>query len=81
MYNAVTLNNDLLCQLMNILLNGKPRTIEDDLYLSRLIEQLDLKDKRLAVEINREIIPKSQHDQYKIQQDDTVEIVFAIGGG
>ncbi len=66
---------------MNILLNGKTQSIDDDLYLHTLIKKLDLGGKRLAVEINREIIPKSQHEQYKIQDGDTIEIVFAIGGG
>jgi len=66
---------------MNILLNGKTHSLDDDIYLHTLIEKLDLNGKRLAVEINREIVPKSKHEQYKIQDGDTVEIVFAIGGG
>jgi len=66
---------------MNILLNGKNQTFDDGIYLHALIKELNLGEKRLAVEINREIIPKSRHDQYKIQDGDTIEIVFAIGGG
>jgi sulfur carrier protein len=66
---------------MNILLNGKDKSIDDELYLNTLIEQLELTGKRLAVEINREIIPKGEHSQYKIQDGDKIEIVFAIGGG
>ena len=66
---------------MNILLNGKTQILTDDIYLDTLIKQLDLTGKRLAVEINREIIPKSEHSQHKIKDGDTIEIVYAIGGG
>jgi sulfur carrier protein len=66
---------------MNISINGKAKTINDDLHLSQLIEQLELTGKRLAIEVNQEIIPKSEHSEYKIKEDDTIEIVHAIGGG
>ena len=66
---------------MKILLNGSSHTIEDGSSINTLVEQLELKGKRLAVEINQEIIPKSEHDQYKIQQGDSIEIIHAIGGG
>lgn len=66
---------------MDILLNGKALSLDDGLYLNMLITHLELSGKRLAVEINREIIPKSEHEQYRIQDGDTIEIVYAIGGG
>lgn len=66
---------------MNIQLNGQIQTIEAGTHLNTLIEQLNLTGKRLAVEINREIIPKSEHAKYQIQQGDNIEIVYAIGGG
>jgi len=66
---------------MNVLINGKTKTIEDDLHLDQLIEQLELTGKRLAVEINQEIIPKSEHGKYQIKDGDRIEIVHAIGGG
>ena len=81
MYNAATFINGSDFKLMNILLNGEPHTIEDNAYISTLIGQLNLVDKRLAVEVNREIIPKSKHDQHIIHEGDTIEIVYAIGGG
>ena len=79
MYNAIF--RELAGKLMNILLNGEARDINDGTLLSQLIEQLDLQGKRLAVEINREIVPRSQHGEYIIQQGDNIEIVHAIGGG
>lgn len=66
---------------MNISINGKEKSIPDDLHLNQLIEQLELTGKRLAVEINKEIIPKSKHADYQIKQGDIIEIVHAIGGG
>lgn len=66
---------------MNILLNGEARNIGDDIRLSQLIEQLELSGKRLAVEVNREIVPRSQHSDYVIKAGDNIEIVHAIGGG
>ena len=66
---------------MEILLNGTTHSIEDNCILNTLIEQLNLTGKRLAVEINQEIIPKSEHAQYKIQPGDVIEIIHAIGGG
>jgi len=66
---------------MNILLNGEARNIGNDIRLSQLIEQLELSGKRLAVEVNREIVPRSQHSDYVIKAGDNIEIVHAIGGG
>ncbi len=66
---------------MNISLNGESRQIENNLLLSELIEQLGFAGKRLAVEINKEIVPKSEHGRYTIQDGDRIEIVHAIGGG
>ena len=66
---------------MNISLNGNTQSYEDGLLVSQLIEQLELSGKRLAVEINREIVPKSLHGQTPLQEGDCIEIVHAIGGG
>lgn len=66
---------------MIISLNGEQKTIEANLTLAQLIEQLGLTDKRLAVEINREIIPKSAHSTHLLNDNDAIEIVRAIGGG
>lgn len=49
--------------------------------LQDLVEQLQLTGKRIAVEVNLEIVPRSQHSGYQLQPGDRVEIVHAIGGG
>ena len=66
---------------MEITLNGASRTIPEQTSASDLIQSLGLADKRLALEINREIVPRSSFEQHMIRHGDTVEIVHAIGGG
>lgn len=65
---------------MNILVNGEATPLADHSSLGDLIRELGL-DGRLAVEVNREIVPRSQFDQHLLQEGDRVEIVNAIGGG
>ncbi len=66
---------------MEITLNGAARTIPDQTSASTLLLSLGLANKRLALEINREIVPRSHFEQHMIKPGDTVEIVHAIGGG
>ena len=66
---------------MNIVLNGEARRLEDALTLRGLIDHLELTGKRLAVEVNEEVVPRSQHVDYRLRDGDYVEIVHAIGGG
>ena len=66
---------------MNIILNGSSRDLPDNLSASQLLLTLGLDGKRLALEINQEIVPRSTFDSHIIQPGDRVEIVHAIGGG
>jgi len=66
---------------MNITLNGDAREYPDKLSARELLRSLGLADKRLALEVNQEIVPRSTFDSYIINPDDQVEIVHAIGGG
>jgi sulfur carrier protein len=66
---------------MQITVNGTPTDIPNDLSMAGLIEQLDLTGKRLAVEVNRELVPRSQFDSHQLTADDRVEIIHAVGGG
>lgn len=67
--------------MLTIHLNGEPTEIEQATSVDQLISKLGLENKRLAVEINMQIIPRSEFEQTTLQQDDKVEIVQAIGGG
>ena len=66
---------------MNITVNGESRSLEPGTSLGQLLETLGLAGKRIAVEVNRDIVPRSEYGNFKLKDDDTVEIVNAIGGG
>lgn len=66
---------------MKIELNGKPHELAAECTLAQLIDQLQLGGKRIAVEVNRELVPRSQFTEHRLCQSDCVEIVHAIGGG
>ncbi|WP_341668677.1 sulfur carrier protein ThiS [Alcaligenes sp. SDU_A2] len=66
---------------MNITLNGQNKTLENADTISALIAQLGYENKRIAVELNGDIVPKSQHATTRIQNADQIEIVVAVGGG
>ncbi len=66
---------------MEITLNGETKQIAEHTTVQHLLAELDLTQKRLAIEVNQEIIPRSQFEQYILQVNDKVEIVHAIGGG
>lgn len=66
---------------MRILLNGEQRQVASDCTLADLLTTLELRDKRFAVEINEELVPRSEHAAHALKADDRVEIVQAIGGG
>ncbi|MGB5834719.1 MAG: sulfur carrier protein ThiS [Thiohalocapsa sp.] len=66
---------------MQITVNGEPTEIPDELSVSGLIEHLQLTGKRLAVEVNAELVPRSQFESRHLASADRVEIIHAVGGG
>lgn len=66
---------------MDIQLNGLPRHIEGESTLAALLRDEGLAERRVAVEVNAEIIPRSQHATHFLCEGDRVEIVHALGGG
>ena len=66
---------------MQILLNGETRTVPDDLHIAALLALLGHADRRLAVEVNRQIVPRGRHASHRLQDGDVVELVQAMGGG
>jgi len=66
---------------MQILLNGEVREIHTGCNLNTLLEELQLQKQRLAIEVNQEIIPRSEFANFILSSDDNVEIVRAVGGG
>ena len=66
---------------MDISLNGETRVMAEGTSARQLIQELGLENRRLAMEVNLEILPRSRFDDYIFQDGDKVEIVHAIGGG
>lgn len=66
---------------MQVVVNGESENLEDAITIRQLIELKGLADKRIALEVNEEIISKSRHDEVRLQPGDRVEIISAIGGG
>lgn len=66
---------------MEILVNGASREVPEGTTMAQLIEMLGLTGRRLAVEVNREIVPRSTFETHRVQPGDRIEIVHAIGGG
>jgi len=66
---------------MNILLNGENTEVSEAISVQGLIEQLELTGRRIAVEVNEDIVPRSEHDEQQLAPGDRIEIVHAIGGG
>lgn len=66
---------------MNILLNGEPRQLSDNYSVLDLLHELRLAEKRLAIELNGEIVPRSAYEETALKDGDKIEIVHAIGGG
>lgn len=66
---------------MRIELNGEPFELPDNQSVADLLARLDLTGRRVAVELNLDIVPRSQHDSTRLAEGDRVEVVHAIGGG
>ena len=66
---------------MEIVLNGEPRRFAAATTLASLLEAEGLAGRRVAVEVNGEIVARAAHDSLALQAGDRVEIVHALGGG
>ena len=66
---------------MQIVVNGTDRAVPDGLTVALLLESMALAGKRVAVERNGEIVPKSLHAEAALADGDRLEIVVAVGGG
>ena len=66
---------------MEVCVNGNPVSVPAGFTLAMLIQQLSLGGDKIAVELNRDIVPRSQYDALQLTEGDQLEIVQAIGGG
>ncbi|MGB5406729.1 MAG: sulfur carrier protein ThiS [Thiogranum sp.] len=66
---------------MELIINGKAEQLPEGTSAAQLIERLGLTNERLAMEVNREIVPRSSFEAHILKAGDQIEIVRAIGGG
>jgi len=66
---------------MLVTVNGEDRELPEALTVAELVERAGLADQRIALEVNREIVPRGEYASTKLRAGDRVEIVRAIGGG
>jgi sulfur carrier protein len=66
---------------MQILINGTAQEVADGVTVGALVSQLMLERRRIAVEVNEELVPRALHEAHVLQPGDHIEIVQAIGGG
>jgi sulfur carrier protein len=62
-------------------INGEPCDFAEPLIVARLVDQMGLAGKRIAIERNGEIVPRSEFDRVELRDGDALEIVVAVGGG
>ena len=74
-------NGSMLISLMNLIINGAPRTFDAVSNVAELIDKLAIKGDRVAVELNREIVPRAQWPSSALKDGDKLEIVHFVGGG
>jgi len=66
---------------MEITLNGELKTVQAGISVLGLLQTLGLEDKRVAVEVSGEIVPRSQHATHLLVHGNQIEVVVAVGGG
>jgi thiamine biosynthesis protein ThiS len=67
--------------LVNLLVNGDPRSVPSDYTVAELISALGLQTSRIAIAVNRDVVPRSAFASHRLAADDRVEILEAVGGG
>ncbi len=67
--------------MIRVTLNGQTEELGEPISIAALLDRRQLAGKRLAVERNGEIVPRSRHAETRIEDGDRLEIVVAVGGG
>ncbi len=66
---------------MKINFNGQVIETDNQVTIARLLEQLDLASRPVAVEVNQQVVPRAEHATYVLHEYDQVEVVTLVGGG
>ena len=68
-------------EIVNVLVNGEPRSVATGTTISQLLDTLRLDPRTLAVEMNLDVVPRGRHAECVLQEGDRLEIVTLVGGG
>ncbi|MGQ9574313.1 MAG: sulfur carrier protein ThiS [Thermoguttaceae bacterium] len=66
---------------MEVFVNSEPRQVAEGITVAQLLEQLGLKSKYVAVEVNLRVVPRSRHAEHRLSAGDRLEVVTLVGGG
>ena len=66
---------------MRIYFNGDPHEVADGTTLAALLQQVGLQPRRVAVEVNLQLVPRDRHHQHLLRDEDRLEVVTLVGGG
>jgi thiamine biosynthesis protein ThiS len=66
---------------VHVIINGEAQTLSGDLTIADLIGQLGFNQRRIAVELNREIVAREHYGDRALREGDEIEIVHFVGGG
>ena len=79
--NAGSTASSIIRLVIQVTVNGKAHRFDPPLALAALLSRLELSGRKIAVERNGEIVPRSEHDSTLLSDGDALEIVVAVGGG
>lgn len=66
---------------MTLTVNGEPKSVSEGLTLAQLVRELGLEKNPIAVELNRQVVPRDRHVATRLAEGDRLEIVTLVGGG
>jgi len=66
---------------MTLTVNGESKSVADGLTLAQLVRELGLERNPIAIELNRQVVPRDRHGETRLSDGDRLEIVTLVGGG
>ena len=67
--------------MINVVLNGEPREIENDVTLDRMLDLFSLPSQRVAIELNRSVVRRGEWPATPVNDGDVIEVIHFVGGG
>lgn len=67
--------------IVNVIINGAPRDVASETTIAALLAELEVSQRHVAVEVNRQLVPRARHNEYQLREGDCLEVVTLVGGG